>query len=169
MPLYPAGKPKRESSVLTLHPFTSRTAPKRGFCSSAGTISSPVDKIEIFRSATGSFARPIAARTLIVRKSMRLPAGRSFSPSATSSPLPMTFSPACTPRRISTQPPASEVSSSMTTESAPSGSIPPVGIGHASVSESLKSGASPMRTSPFFERKSGVPGVAPAASRWFTA
>ena len=53
----------------------------------------------------------------------------------------------------------------VTVKSAPSGSIPPVGIGQASVSDSLKSGASPIRTSPFFDRKSGVPEVAPAASR----
>ena len=73
-----------------------------------------------------------------------------------SAPRSTTFAPAATASSIETESPATRTSSIGTTASAPSGRMPPVGIGLAAPAGSTESGALPIRTSPAIRNSPGV-------------
>ncbi len=87
-----------------------------------------------------------------------------------SSPTWITFSPAATGRTASIMEASTpRVFSTMTTASAPSGSMPPVWISAASPGASFSPAGCPMATSPASLRYAGRPSVAPWVSSARTA
>src|SRR5208337_1371324 len=92
------------------------------------------------------------------------------APGAISSPALSTFSPGATGLVTSIVVLSSaEVYSTITTASAPSGSIPPVGTPTALPGSTFTLGGSPMTTSPDVSRRAGRPSDAPKVSRARTA
>ena len=98
-----------------------------------------------------------------------VPAAMTGSPATTSSPARRTLRPVVAAARISTRsgigcgPGAWSVSSTLTTASAPSGSIAPVMIRWA-VPSTRGRGAAPAGTSPLTGSTTGVSGQAPVVS-----
>ena len=136
-----------------------------------GTTSSPVEMMATrgARRTATSFCPKEASRPISCGRSLR-PAGMMQSPAAASSSRMTTWSPGAWVRVSSTMlPPAGREYSTMTTQSAPSGSMPPVRMRAHWPGWRLMSGTAPMGQSPTHSSRAGEPSCAPKTSRARTA
>ena len=136
----------------------------------ASRSSAPVDTTATRTCGrTSTEPSPTEARAEMAAADSLVPAAMTESPAATSSPARRTLRPRVAAARISTRsgigcgPGAWSVSSTLTTASAPSGSIAPVMIRWA-VPSARGRGAAPAGTSPLTGRTTGVSGQAPVVS-----
>ena len=148
----------------------SRTWPARGV-SRGSTNSSPVGRIATLgRRWTSTDVTPTPASAPTSWLLRRAPARRINSPSFMSSPTPRTFSPTAAGRltsRVSSS--GAVVNSSITTASAPSGTMPPVRMRAASPRPTENSGAAPIGTWPTISRYAGIASLAPKESEALSA
>jgi len=150
MPPKTGSPPASATSAASAAAVASRTCP--GFSSgvSAGTTSSPVEKIVTTGFlCTATDVTPAAASIPRSWGRSGRPVPMISSPGLASSSARTTPSPGATGRTTSIVPGiTSAVYSIMTTASAPGGMTPPVGISTALPGVTAASGAAPMRTAP---------------------
>ena len=150
MPPKTGSPPASATRAASAAAVASRTCP--GFSSrvSAGTTSSPVEKIVTTGLAcTATDVTPAAASIPRSWGRSGRPLPMSSSPGLASSSARTTPSPGATGRTTSIVPGiTSAVYSIITTASAPGGMTPPVGMATAPPSVTASSGAAPMRTAP---------------------
>ena len=151
----PAGSPPDSvTSAASAAAVASRTWPGRSVAVSGGTTSSPVDKIVTRgRACTATFVTPAAASMPRSWARSGRPAGTSSAPAAASSSARTTPSPGATGRTTSMVPAATSwVYSTITTASAPGGSMPTGGMLTTVPGPTVTPGSAPIRIAPVTSR-----------------
>jgi hypothetical protein len=121
------------------------------------------------RSRTRTAVTPRAASPPVSAARNRRPAGTAIIPSRTSSPTVSTFSPTAAAASTSISAPWRFVSSTITTASAPRGTIAPVWVRMASPGPTSRCGTTEVGTSPTMRRYAGDCSDAPWVSTARTA